>query len=105
MKIYVKVILLFLIIGLVTNDIKAQNKKGKADDFGRIVLNSYVSPQVEGLPSSAKRMLSNKLSQVASKNGMGGSCLNPKFIITPNITVLTKDLTPTAPPMLSLIHI
>jgi|TARA_B110000091_G_scaffold209127_1_gene249800 hypothetical protein len=102
MKIYVKVILLFLIIGLVTNDIKAQNKKGKADDFGRIVLNSYVSPQVEGLPSSAKRMLSNKLSQVASKNGMGGSCLNPKFIITPNITVLTKDLTPTAPPMTAL---
>lgn len=102
MKIYVKIILLFLIIGLTTSNVHAQNKKGKADDFGRIVLNSYVSPQVGGLPSSAKRMLNNKLSQIASKNGMGGSSVNPKFIITPNITVLTKDLTPTAPPMTAL---
>ncbi len=44
-------------------------------------------------------MLNNKLSQIASKNGMGGIAFNPRFIITPNITVLTKDLTPTAPPM------
>ena len=35
----------------------AQNKAGKADDLGRIALNAYVSPQVEGLPSSAKRIL------------------------------------------------
>jgi len=102
MKHILKITMLFLIIGLTTNSIKAQNKKGKADDLGRIVLNSYVSPQVEGLPSSAKRMLNNKLSQIASKNGMGGSSLNPRFIITPNITVLTKDLTATAPPMTAL---
>jgi hypothetical protein len=102
MKLNLKVILLFLIFGLTTINIKAQNKKGKSDDLGRIVLNSYVSPQVEVLPSSAKKMLNNKLSQIASKNGMGGSSLNPRFIITPNITVLTKDLTATAPPMTAL---
>jgi hypothetical protein len=96
---FIKLILLFLIIGLTTNSIKAQNKKGKADDLGRIIINTYVSPQVEGLPPSAKRMLNNKLSQIVSKNGMGGSSLNPRFIITPNITVLTKDITATAPPM------
>lgn len=93
---------MILIIGITNNSLKAQNKKGKADDLGRIVLNSYVSPQVEGLPSSAKRMLNNKLSQIASKNGMGGSALVPRFIITPNITVLTKDITSTAPPMFAL---
>ncbi len=102
MKACTKMLLLFLIIGTATNDIKAQNNKGKADDFGRIVVNSYVPPQVKGVPSSAARMLSNKLSQIASKNGMGGSSLNPKFIISPNITVLTKDLTATAPPMTAL---
>ncbi len=94
--------MLFLIIGLTTNNIKAQNKKGKTDDLGRIIINSYVSPQVEGLPSSAKKMLNNKLSQIATRNGMGGSSLNPRFIITPNITVLTKDITATAPPMTAL---
>jgi len=102
MKIYFRIVLLILIVGLTNNRVNAQNKKGKADDFGRIVLNSYVAPQVEGIPSSAKRMLNNKLSQIASKNGMGGSVLNPRFIITPNITVLTKDLTATAPPMTAL---
>jgi hypothetical protein len=101
MKIYKKIILCALVLGL-TTDFIAQNTKGKADDLGRIVLNSYVSPQVEGLPASAKRMLNNKLSQIASKNGMGGSALNPRFIITPNITVLTKDITPTAPPMTAM---
>lgn len=80
----------------------AQNKAGKVDDLGRIALNAYVSPQVEGLPSSAKRMLKNKMNQIATKSGMGGSVFSTRFIITPNITVLTKDLTATAPPMTAL---
>ena len=102
MNIYIKMTLLFIVIAFTTNNIKAQNKKGKTDDLGRIVLNSYVFPQVESLPSSAKRMLINKLSQITSKNGVGGSSLNPRFVITPNITVLTKDFTATAPPMIAL---
>ena len=102
MKYILKILLLFIIIGLTVNGIKAQNNKGKADDLGRIVINSYISPQAEGLPSSAKKMLNNKLSQIATKNGIGGSSLNPRFIITPNITVLSKDITATAPPMTAL---
>jgi hypothetical protein len=99
---YIKLVILIIIIGIANNTVNAQNKKGKSDDFGRIILNSYVAPQAEGIPPSAKRMLTNKLSQIASKNGMGGSDLNPRFIITPNITILTKDLTSTAPPMTAL---
>lgn len=87
---------------LVSININAQNKADKSDDLGRIVLNEYVSEQIEELPSSAKSMLSNKLSQIASKNGMGGSSSDPRFIITPNIVVLTKDLLATAPPMIAL---
>lgn len=101
MKVYMKMLLIFLIVGSIANNIKAQTK-GKADDLGRIVLNPYVSHQVEGLPPSAKRMLLSKMAQIVSKNGMGGSLLNPRFIITPNVTVLTKDLTATAPPMTAL---
>ena len=94
-----KLIMILLFIGLLANNIMAQNEKGKVDDLGRIVLNSYISPQVESLPTVTKKMLNNKLSQIASKYGMGRSSLNSRFIITPNITVLTKDLTATAPPM------
>ncbi|MCH2023181.1 MAG: hypothetical protein MK207_11950 [Saprospiraceae bacterium] len=91
-----------LVFALITNQLLAQNKAGKSDDLGRIVLNSFVSDQIENLPSSAKNLLNNKMSQIATKNGVGGSKLNPRFIITPNISVLTKDITPTAPPMHAL---
>jgi len=71
---------------------------GKSDDFGRIVLNTYVSDQ-EALPAAAKKMLSNILSKITTQNGVGGSVLKPRFIITPNITVLNKEITSTAPSM------
>jgi hypothetical protein len=77
----------------------AQNSLGKADDAARIVLNTYIPTQVEGLTDAAKANLSNKLSQIATKAGMGGSASYPRFIITANVVVVTKDITPTAPPM------
>lgn len=95
-----KITLLILLFACV--DSFAQNTKGKVDDLGRIVLNTYISEHIEGLPSAANRMLSGKLSQIASYNGIGGSSINSRFIITPNITVLTKDITTTAPVMIAL---
>lgn len=81
----------------------AQNKAGKLNDLGRIVLNSYVSSEAGDISSSVKKMLGNKLGQIVTKNGMGGSALNPKFILTPTVNVLSKDLTSTAPPMTALV--
>jgi len=80
----------------------SQNTQGKSDDSGRIILNSFVPDQIENVPASAQKMLLNKLDQVVTASGLGGSQLNPRFIITPNITVLTKDITPTAPPMTAM---
>ena len=77
----------------------AQNDKGKSDDLARIALNAYIPDQVEGLTPGARNSLETKLSQIATANGMGGSALNPRFIITANVVVLTKDITATAPPM------
>jgi len=77
----------------------AQNNQGKADDAGRIALAAVVSNQIEGLTPSAQSNIKNKLNQIATKSGMGGSSLNNRFIITTNVVVLTKDITPTAPPM------
>jgi hypothetical protein len=92
-------ILLFIIgFSLSTFALFAQNNQGKADDAGRIALVSVVSDQIEGLTPSAQSSLLNKLNQLASKNGMGGNSLNNRFILTANVVVLTKDITPTAPP-------
>jgi len=77
----------------------AQNNQGKSDDAGRIALASVVSDQIDGLTPSAQSNLQNKLNQIATKSGMGGSSLSQRFIITANVVVLTKDITATAPPM------
>ncbi len=80
----------------------AQNDAGKSDDAGRICIAAYVPQQIDKMPDAARSMLSNKLSQIVTQNGLGGSAMNERFIITANITILTKDLTATAPPMTAL---
>lgn len=77
----------------------AQNNKGKIDDLGRIALTTFVPDQIDGLTPAAKTNLENKISQIVNKNGLGGSAYNSRFIITANVVVLSKDITPTAPPM------
>lgn len=76
-----------------------QNKQGKSDDAGRIALAAVVSDQIEGITPSTQSYLLSKLNRIVSKNGMGSSSYKSRFIITPNIVVLSKDVTTTAPPM------
>ena len=76
---------------------------GKAqtlDDFGRITLNSY-TPQQLKLTSGAKSLLETKLNQIASNYGMGGTSPNPRFIITANINIGTKDIIAGPPQMIA----
>jgi len=63
----------------------------KLDDFGRIILNTYL-PENIALPAEAKNLLNTKLNQITSNNGMGGSQINPRFIITANVNIGTKDI-------------
>jgi hypothetical protein len=93
-----KIVLLFLMFPFF---VKAQNTRGKTNDAGRIVLNTFLG-KVEGVPEGALKLLNNKLSQIASGNGMGGSQSFPRFVISADIDVLTKDITPTAPPKTAL---
>lgn len=79
----------------------SQNQLAKADDVGRIALTTVVPKQIAGMPPQAESLLKNKLNEVATKNGMGGSATNPQFILTANVAIITKDVTPTAPPMIA----
>ena len=76
------------------------NAQVKLDDFGRIVLNTYL-PENISLPSEAKNLLLTKLNQITSNNGMGGSQANPRFIITANVSVGTKDIIAGPPQMIA----
>ena len=77
----------------------AQNSV-KPDDFGRIVLNTYIPDKID-IPTEARNLLDAKLTQIASNNGMGGSSVNERFIITANVNIGTKDIIPGPPQMIA----
>jgi hypothetical protein len=87
---------------LIFSNGNTQNILGSSDDIARIALNAYVPEQAEKISGISSSLLANKLNQIATQNGMGGNGLSNRFIITANINVLTKDITPTAPPMFAL---
>jgi hypothetical protein len=89
--------ILFLIFSALFSGLSAQVK---LDDFGRIILNSYLSQKIN-IPSESKELLKTKLSQIASNNGMGGSQANPRFIITANVSLGTKDIIAGPPQMIA----
>ena len=93
-KIAMTVLLLFFV-----NFNFAQNTVGKSNDAARITLAAFVPQQIDNMPDAARSMLANKLSQIVTQSGLGGSAFNQRFIITANINIMTKDITPTAPPM------
>ncbi len=77
----------------------SQNTKSSADDMGRIALAAFVPQQIDKMPEAARSLLKNKLSQIVTKSGMGGSAAKERFIITANVNVITKDVLPSAPPL------
>ena len=88
-----------LLLSLNLFDLTAQNK---LDDINRIVLNTYVPEQIETFPAQAKSLLENKLSQISTNYGMGGSAINPRFVLMVNIAVLNKDISPGPPQMTAM---
>jgi hypothetical protein len=90
---------IFLLLGIITFVLDS-NAQVKLDDFGRIILNTYLTKDM-AVSSEAKNLLSTKLNQITSNNGMGGSQVNPRFIITANVNVGTKDIIAGPPQMIA----
>ncbi|MCD8454581.1 hypothetical protein LNJ08_09250 [Tenacibaculum finnmarkense genomovar ulcerans] len=67
-----------------------------------ISLAAYIPRQTERIPSSAKRMLLNRLTQIITKNGISNNVYNSRFVLAPSVSILSKDITPTAPPKTAL---
>lgn len=77
-----------------------QSSLGKTDDLGRIAIAAVV-PDEAGIPAGAQRMLQNRLNQVATLNGLGATP-GSQFAILPMVSIISQDVTPTAPPMIAL---
>lgn len=76
------------------------NAQVNLDDFERIILNTYL-PDNNSIPSEANKALENKLNQITTNNGMGGSMANPRFIITAVVNIGTKDIVAGPPQMIA----
>jgi hypothetical protein len=90
---------IFLFLSLIIIALNS-NAQVKLDDFGRIILNTYL-PDNLTIPTEARNFLLTKLNQITSNNGMGGSQANPRFIITANVNVGTKDIVAGPPQMIA----
>ena len=79
----------------------AQNDKGTLDDYGKITLTPVLAQDLGSMPTEAQNLLLSKLRQIATKNGLGGTDINPQFIITSTVSVITKDVVPGPPAMIA----
>ena len=79
----------------------SQNTQQSADDLGRIALVPVVLDNAN-IPSYASALVKNKLIQAVTQSGLGGTSFDQRFIITANIEEVSKEITPTAPPMVAL---
>lgn len=91
-----KIIIALLLLIVCAGHAKSQN----LNDFGRIVLNTFVQEQ-SSVPEEAKNLLKTKLDQIATNYGMAGSNSNPRFVLTASVNVISKDITPGPPAMIS----
>jgi len=94
-----KITQLLMVTTIVLSSSMSFAQSSASKDENRIMLTSWVPPTIEGMPKIARRNLTNKLKQVVTKNGLGGSPFNTRFIISANVSVMSKDILPGPPPM------
>jgi len=93
-----KIILVLIFVQSILSSLQAQNSEKKLEDKGRLAIAAWV-PEQKNLTEESRNSLENKLRQIAAANGMSGDAVSSRFILTANVIVATKDITPTAPPM------
>ena len=76
------------------------NSQISSDDFGRIVINTYLSEKLN-VPIEARQLLETKLNQITSNYGIGGSNVNPRIIITAKVNINSKKTLAGPPQMVS----
>ncbi len=78
-----------------------QSGFGQTDDMGRISIAAIV-PDEAGITGNAQRNLQNRMMQIATLNGLGATQDRAQFAMVPMISVISQDVTPTAPPQVAL---
>lgn len=93
MKLY-KFFLICIILS-VTGFSNAQNLSEK----DKMALAIWIPDGTENLTPAAKSVLQNKLTNIATENGIVGSSEFQRFVMAANVNVISKNITSTAPVM------
>lgn len=72
----------------------------RLDDVGRITIHAYV-PENEDLPYEAHKLLTTKLSQIITANGIADNDNFVRFVLTAKINVISKDIVAGPPQRIS----
>lgn len=100
MKIMKKLLAVIFSVFL-SGNLLAQNQLAATDDIGRIALTPIIIEE-SNVPSYARNVLSNKLKQIVTQNGLASTSTSPRFVITAAANLLNKEITATAPAMVAV---
>ena len=80
----------------------AQNTAGKIDDVGRVAITPVILEN-SNIPKNAANTMTGKMRSAITKTGLGSSAADCRFVMTLNAELLSKEITPTAPPMFAVV--
>ena len=93
--------LYFLLTCVCFNLLGIAQENNSEYDFNKIQLTVAIPPEVRtSFDEESVSFLETKLINMVLGSGFGSSSNNPHFIIWPRITVINKEITPTAPVMI-----
>jgi len=98
MKKYFVIIATIVVLIMCMGELHAQNKA----KLSSIALSIIVPDGIKGFPDAAKTVLTNKLTQVVTANGVGAAAGFDRFFITAIPAIITQDIVPGPPQMIAL---
>jgi hypothetical protein len=73
-----------------------------SEESSDLQITPYIDGTLSNLPNSSSKLVENKLKQIVTRNGLGADGQYPRFILTPSVDLIDKQVTPTAPPMVAI---
>lgn len=94
--------LLFSLLALVLfcTTATAQNNLGKTDDIGRVTLTPFIAEN-SNVPTTVANLMTSKMRAAITRSGLGSSAYDRRFVLTLNTDIVSREVTPTAPPMIA----
>jgi hypothetical protein len=83
--------------GQTTNASEANNNAGVTGEYSLNIKLTPFIPDYPELGNEGKKLLAARINSAVSKIGFGGDGANPRFIIGPDINILSKNVTGTSP--------